>query len=189
MNRLSKISALVTIFLLTVSSTARCQEQDTDTKQSSGKDNTQKSEQTQAQDNDTSHGYVDFGVRLATGDVYGRPDLPFEPVLKDSKFNEYRDVRDGFYLRRADVRFYNILGTRNYVSFQSSNTVYRDQSYLGSFGQYGKFKIQFRYDQIPHIYSDTARTLYTQTSRGVFEFPALIRQALQAPVPAGDSLQ
>jgi MtrB/PioB family decaheme-associated outer membrane protein len=189
MNRIRKIAAAATVLLLALSSAARCQEQDADKKQSSGKDKTQKPEQTQAQANDTSHGYVDFGVRLATGDVYGRPDLPFEPALKDSKFNEYRDVRDGFYLRRADVRFDDILGTRNYVSFKSTNTVYRDQSYLGSFGQYGKFKIQFRYDQIPHTYSDTTRTLYTQTSPGIFAFPALIRQALQAPVPAGDSLQ
>jgi len=188
MNRLSTIAAAA-VLLLALSSAARCQQQDTDKKQASGKDKTQKSEQTQAQDNDTSHGYIDFGVRFATGDVYGRPDLPFEPSLKESKFNEYGDVRDGFYVRRADVKFNNVLGTRNYASFQSSNSVYRDQSYLGTFGQYGKFKIQFRYDQIPHIYSDTTRTLYTQTSQGVFQFPSLIRQALQAPVPAGDSIQ
>src|SRR5262249_36933367 len=112
--------------------------------------------------------------------VYGRPDLPFHPVLKSSKFNEYRDVRDGFYLRRADVRFDNLLGTTNYVSFQSSNTVYRDQSYLASFVQYGKFKIQFRYDEIPHVYTNTTRTLFTQTSPGIYEYPALIRQTLQA---------
>src|SRR4030095_8075036 len=118
MNRLSKIAVAAAMLLLALSSAARCQEQDTDKKQSSGKDKTQKPEQTQAQDNDTSHGYVDFGVRLDTGDVYGRPDLPFDPALKESKFNEYRDVRDGFSLRRAEVKFYNVLGTRNYVSFQ-----------------------------------------------------------------------
>jgi len=192
MNRLSKISALAAIFLLTVSSTARCQQQNTDKRQSPENDKTEKQAQTQAQtqaqSSEATHGYVDFGVRFATGDVYGRPDLPFDPAIKNSKFNEYRDVRDGFYLRRADVRFDDVLGTKNYVSFQSLNTVYRDQSYLASFGKYGKFKIQFRYDEIPHTYSNTTRTLYTQTSPGVFEFPALIRQALQAAVPPGNSL-
>src|SRR5499433_4167533 len=133
MNRLSKIAVPVAVLLLALSSAARCQEQDTDKKQSSGKDKTQKSEQTQAQDNDTSHGYVDFGVRFATGDVYGRPDLPFDPVLKTSKFNEYRDVRNGFFVRRADVRFDNILNTKKYVSLQTSKAIYRDQSYLASF--------------------------------------------------------
>jgi MtrB/PioB family decaheme-associated outer membrane protein len=188
MNRLSKM-ALAAVLLLTLCSAAPCQEQDTDKKQSPAGDKSQKPAQTQAPEQEGSHGYVDLGVRFATGDVYGRPDLPFEPALKASKFNEYRDVRDGFYLRRADVRFYDLLGTPNYFAFQSSNTIYRDQSYLGSFGQYGKFRIQFRYDEIPHTYSDTTRTLYAQTSPGVFAFPALIRQALQAPVPAGDSLQ
>jgi MtrB/PioB family decaheme-associated outer membrane protein len=135
---------------------------------------------TQTVDKDSNHGYVDFGARFATGDVYGRPDLPFDPVLKTSKFNEYRDIRNGFFVRRADVRFDNILNTKNYVSLQTSRAVYRDQSYLASFGQYGLFKIQFRYDEIPHIYSNTTRMLFTQTSPGIYVFPALARQALQA---------
>jgi MtrB/PioB family decaheme-associated outer membrane protein len=187
MNCLTKRAAPA-VLLLTFSLTVQCQEQNADKQRSPDKDQTGQ-EHTRRQESEASHGYVDFGVRVATGDVYGRPDLPFDPPLHNSKFNEYRDVRDGFYLRRADVRFDNLFGTRNYVAFQSSNTIYRDQSYLASFGRYGKFKIQFRYDEIPHTYSNTTRTLYTQTSPGVFEFPALIRQALQSPVPTGSSLQ
>src|SRR5690242_10087399 len=138
-----------------------------------------------AQDNkDADHGSVEFGVRAATGDVYGRPDLPFQPSLKASQFNEYQDVRDGFYVRRLDVKFDNVLHTKNYFGLQSQSTLYHDQSYLASYGQYGKFKVQFRYDEIPHIYSDTTRTLFAQTSPGVYSFPALIRQTLQAATPA-----
>jgi len=148
----------------------------------------------QSQSEQMAHGSVEFGVRLATGDVYGRPDLqngqclgcgtPFDPTLKTSKFNEYGDVRDGFYVPRFDIHFDNLLGSRNYFSLLSQKAVYRDQSYLATFGQYGKFKVQFRYDQIPHIYSNTTRTLYTQTSPGVWSFPAGIRAELQAAVPA-----
>lgn len=141
-----------------------------------------------AQDKENQVGSVEFGVRFATGDVYGRPDLPFTPGLKSSQFNEYQDIRDGFYVRRFDVKFNNVLHSKNYFSLRSQSTLYRDQSYLATYGQYGKFKLQFRYDEIPHIYSDTTRTLYTQFSPGVFRFPALIRQTLQAPVPAGSSL-
>src|SRR5262249_53169932 len=140
----------------------------------------QTQDKAQTVDKETNHDYVDFGVRFATGDVYGRPDLPFDPALKTSKFNEYRDVRNGFFVRRADVRFDNILNTKNYVSLQTSKAVYRDQSYLASFGQYGKFLVQFRYDEIPHIYSNTTRTQYTQTSPGLYAYPSLIRQTLQA---------
>src|SRR6202008_2000186 len=137
-----------------------------------------------SQDKDTDHGSVDFGVRFATGDVYGRPDLPFQPSLKTSQFNEYQDVRDGFYVRRLDVKFDNVLHTKNYFGLQSQSTLYHDQSYLETYGQYGKFKVQFRYDEIPHIYSDTPRTFFDQTSPGVYGFPALIRQALQPATPS-----
>jgi MtrB/PioB family decaheme-associated outer membrane protein len=114
--------------------------------------------------------------------------------LKTSKFNEYRDVRDGFYVRRLDVQFDNVLNSKNYAALQSQRTLYRDQSYLATFGQYGKFKLQFRYDEIPHIYSNTTRTLFNQTSPGVWIFPSLIRQSIQtyqatAPAPPGTSVQ
>jgi MtrB/PioB family decaheme-associated outer membrane protein len=131
---------------------------------------------------------VEFGVRFANGDVYGRPDLPFTPSLKTSQFNQYQDIRNGFYVRHFDVKFDNVLHSKNYFSLQSQSTLYRDQSYLATFGNYGKFKVQFRYDEIPHIYSDTTRTLFTETSPGLYSYPALIRQTLQAPVPAGSSL-
>jgi len=142
-----------------------------------------------SQDKDTEHGSVEFGVRFATGDVYGRPDLPFQPSLKTSQFNEYQDVRDGFYVRRLDVKFDNVLHSKEYFSLKSQSTLYRDQSYLATFGNYGKFKVQFRYDEIPHIYSNITRTLFTQTTPGDWSYPALIRQQLQAAVPAGTSLQ
>ncbi len=172
MNRLCRFVTLAAFLPLALPTAARAQDKD--------KDATQTQEKPQAQDKETGHGYVDFGVRFATGNVYGRPDLPFAPALKGSKFNEYGDVRDGFFLRRADVRFDNLLGTKNYISFQTSKAVYRDQTYLLSFGQYGKFILQFRYDEIPHIYSNTTGTLFTQSSPGTYVFPALIRQALQA---------
>ena len=146
------------------------------------------------QENAVDHGSVDIGVRYSWGDVYGRPDLqtgqclgcgsPFDPNLNNSKFGEYRDMRNGLYLRRIDLKFENVLNSKNYFSLKSQKTLYRDQSYLGTFGQYGKFKLQFRYDEIPHTYSDTTRTLYTEASPGVWSYPALIRSALQAATAA-----
>jgi MtrB/PioB family decaheme-associated outer membrane protein len=158
------------------------------------KDEKTEQKKDQSRKEQVAHGSVEFGVRLATGDVYGRPDLqtgqclgcgtPFDPTLKTSKFNEYGDVRDGFYVPHFDIHFDNLLGSRNYFSLQSQKAVYRDQSYLATFGQYGKFKVQFRYDEIPHIYSNTTRALYTQTSPGVWSFPAGIRAELQGAAPA-----
>jgi MtrB/PioB family decaheme-associated outer membrane protein len=147
---------------------------------------------------------VEFGVRYRWGDVYGRPDLvlgpggpaasgnpsiapgclgcgtAFDPVLGTSKYEEYRDLRNGLFIRNLDATFDNLLGSHNYVRVQSQKTLYRDQSYLATFGQYGKFKLQFRYDEIPHVFSNTTRTLFVQTSPGVWSFPAAIRSTLQA---------
>jgi len=146
-------------------------------------------------------GMVEFGVRYVWGDVYGRPDLQlgpsttgnpltqpgclgcgtaFNPLLSTSKYEEYRDLRNGFFIRRFNGTFDNVLGSKNYVSLQSQKTLYRDQSYLATFGQYGKFRVQFRYDEIPHVYSDTVRTQFTETAPGVWAFPTQTRQALQA---------
>ena len=145
-------------------------------------------------DKEAIYGTVDFGVRYSQGEVYGRPDLQtgqclgcgsaFNPALSNSKFNEYQDMRNGFVITRMDFHYDNILGSSNYLTVKSQRTLYRDQSYLATFGQYSKFKIQFRYDEIPHIYSSTARTLFTQTAPGVWSFPAAIRAQLQASTAA-----
>jgi hypothetical protein len=156
-----------------------------------------------AEEEPPERGMVEFGVRYITGDVYGRPDLqngpgpagatgnpagtsgclgcgtPFDPLLKTSKYNEYRDLRNGFFVRRLNATFDNVLKSKNYVNLQSQKTLYRDQSYLATFGQYGRFRVQFRYDEIPHIYSDTVRTLFTETQPGIWTFPTQMRTTLQ----------
>ena len=94
-------------------------------------------------------GSVEFGIRDTWGDVYGRPDLatgpsttgnpatqlgcvgcgtPFSPLLSNSKYEEYRDLRNGFFIKRINARFDNVLHSNNYFSIQSQKTLYRDQS-------------------------------------------------------------
>jgi MtrB/PioB family decaheme-associated outer membrane protein len=131
------------------------------------------------QDQPAERGMVEAGGRTSFGDVYGRPDLPFSPSLKNSKYGEYRDIRDGFFVRRFRLNEDNVLGGKYYFDLQSDKSIYRDQSYLGTFGEWNRFKIQLRYDEIPHTYSDTARTLYTQTGNGVLTIPLFIRTNLQ----------
>ena len=124
-------------------------------------------------------GVVELGSRWSWGDVYGRPDLPFDPALKTSKYNEYRDLRDGFFVPRVRLSMDDIAGSKYFLDVQSNNAIYHDQSYLATFGAWKRFKVQFRYDEIPHTYTNTARTLYTQTARGVLTIPLLTRNTLQ----------
>jgi len=123
-------------------------------------------------------GIVEFGVRGTWGEVYGRPDLPFTPLLKTSKYEEYRDLRDGFFVPRTRLNWDNV-ASRYFVDFQSAKAIYRDQSYLATFGEWNRFRVQLRYDEIPHTYSGTARTVYSETRPGVFQIPLLTRNTLQ----------
>lgn len=127
---------------------------------------------------DAQRGFIDFGARAIWGDVYGRPDLPFSPSLKNSKLNEYRDLRDGIFVRKAYLDFEDVAGSKTYITFQTNNSIYRDQSYLATWGEWGRFKLSLRYDQIPHRYSDTTRTIYSQVAPGVWTIPTLTRTAL-----------
>src|ERR1700745_2830627 len=90
-----------------------------------------------AEDKPSEANVVEFGVRYRWGDVYGRPDLTlgpggpaasgnpsvvpgclgcgtaFEPLLRTSKFEEYRDLRNGLFIRNLDATFDNLLGSHN----------------------------------------------------------------------------
>ncbi|MGI9103277.1 MAG: MtrB/PioB family outer membrane beta-barrel protein [Terriglobales bacterium] len=127
-------------------------------------------------------GFVEFGVRGITGDEDGRPDLPFAPDPRTSKFNEYRDIRNGFFIRRLRVGSNSVFGSANYFNLQSDRTGYRDQTYLATFGRYNYYKIQFRFDEIPHTYSNTTRTVFGRTAPGVFTVDPTVRAGLQSLV-------
>ena len=132
------------------------------------------------QEQKPEHGTIEFGFRHIWGDVYGRPDLPFKPDWETSRFNEYRDLKSGVYIRSFRSHLDNIFNSRFYVTLQSQKSFYDDQSYLASFGQYGKFKLQFRYEETPHIFSNTTRTVYTRVQPGVFTVNPALRTTLQA---------
>lgn len=128
----------------------------------------------------TEYRVIELGVRQFWGDVYGRPDLPFQPSLRTSKFNEYRNITNGFFVRRADVLLENTLSTGNYLRVQTQSTLLKDEAYLVTFGRLGKYKFQFRWDQTPHIFSNTGQSLFTQSKPGVFTLPAAMRNSLAA---------
>ncbi|MGH9603705.1 MAG: MtrB/PioB family outer membrane beta-barrel protein, partial [Terriglobales bacterium] len=138
-----------------------------------------------SQEDSAEHGSVEFGGRYVWGEVYGRPDLlPFQPPINTSKFNEYRDLRSGVFIRRMQLNLDDLLGSHNYFNLQSQSSFYRDQSYLATFGRYGRFKIQFRYDETPHTYSNTTRSFYTQVEPGVFTMPLAVRTTLAGTTAA-----
>jgi MtrB/PioB family decaheme-associated outer membrane protein len=131
------------------------------------------------QDAPTPRGMVEAGGRGSWGDVYGRPDLPFQPDLKTSDYDEYRDLRDGFFIRRVRLNMDDLFGSKYFVDVQSDKAIYLDSSYLFTFGEWSRFKAQIRFDEIPHIFSNTTRTPYIQATRGVLTMSPLLRSTLQ----------
>src|SRR5512146_1397975 len=130
-------------------------------------------------------GFIEFGFRGITGTVDGRThpgEVPFSngfrPDVLDSSVNTYKDYRNAFYVPRSSLFMDDVLGTKSYFSFQTASnglafdggTMSRDQTILATFGHHGLYKLQFRWDQTPHIFTGTSRTLYTQTSPGVWKF-------------------
>jgi hypothetical protein len=103
--------------------------------------------------------------------------------------NEYSDIRNNFYVRRANIFMRGVLGPEKYINYQTQNSLYHNQSHLATVGEYGKYKAQFRYDETPHIYTNTARFLYTETSPGVFTMPMALRQALTAASSTGTATE
>jgi len=74
-----------------------------------------------------------------------------------AKFNEYRDIRDGFtgdfYLRYEKDNYH--------MDAQGRDVGRRDQSYELSGGKWGSFRYEFGYDRIPHNFTTGARSFYT----------------------------
>jgi len=105
-------------------------------------------------------GYVESGVRFF-----------LDPSQKErAKFEEYRDINQGLFLQGLWLRFFTpdekysgLIGGRQWGQ--------QDQEYHLSFERLGRWEVGFEWDQMRHIFSTNARTLTTETSRGVFALP------------------
>ncbi len=155
-----------------------------------------------------NHGSVEVGVRQNWGTVYGRatanslfPSFPattggaypqasggpftaqalgYTPGFGSSRFFEYRDMPNGFYVKSFRADLDNVLGRNLYVKVQGRDSIEKDQAYLLTVGQYGKAKFQFRWDDTPHVFTNTAQSLFIQTAPGYFNVSAPIQTTLAA---------
>jgi MtrB/PioB family decaheme-associated outer membrane protein len=75
----------------------------------------------------------------------------------DAKFNEYRDLRDGFYTNlrlKYDTDDY-------FIKVKAFDIGYDTQKYSLEGGMYGKFKAYVDYSEIPHNFTFGAETFYS----------------------------
>jgi len=105
-----------------------------------------------------SSGEVTLGARQGKGD-------------DSSKFNEYRDIRDGFHL--FDLWF-GVLDPNNgrYLDFKGEDLLRDDQSIRLGVGEYGNWNLVIDRNQIPHNLSNKARTPYIDQGNGILTLPS-----------------
>lgn len=103
----------------------------------------------------------------------------FDVDSDSSKFTEYRDIRDGFYL--YDLWF-DLLDTRSglFMDFKGDNLIRDDQSIRFGLGDYGTgWKIDIFHNEIPHNLSNKAKTPFIDQGNGIFTVPSPV---LDAPI-------
>lgn len=111
-------------------------------------------------------GEGEVGGRIVSGD------------FASSKYEEYRQQRPGafgnlwFLLDEDDPRYY----LRGWSEDAGEN----DQFYRLEGGRYGLFRIDLQYDELPHVFSNNGRTLFTDMGGGVLTFPDATQAAIQA---------
>lgn len=94
----------------------------------------------------------------------------------EAKFEEYKDVPQGilFPFYRMDVE------SSNYeMSLEAKKIAQEDQSFDLNYTRNGKLNFSAGWDQTPHRWSNTSRTLYNETSSGVYEIPDDIQSYFQ----------
>ena len=129
-----------------------------------------------AQDDGPQNGRVVVGVRALTGN------------WSSSQFNEYRDIRPGFFIQRGDFSLNDLFQKKLFLNCQTRSTLRKDSDYRCAVGQYGKFRLEFNWDDTPHDFTNTATTLFTESAPGVFTIPTAERLLLQTSATNTPSL-
>jgi MtrB/PioB family decaheme-associated outer membrane protein len=124
---------------------------------------------------------ISIGGYSLEGEIAAGPRLFIEEPSKSrkAKFEEYRDMTEGLVLDHLDLRLFSP-DERYSAELYGSKWGYEDQNFGLSAGRLGLWEFRFEWDQIPHVYSTTARMLARETDRGVFR--------LDTPRPAPLSL-
>ncbi len=121
-----------------------------------------------------------FGQIFAGDLELGGRTFPERPLRSDrGKFEEYRDIPRGLFLQGLRLRLDSKDGSHT-TEFRARGVGQRDQKFLFWSSKPGLYELDFVWDQVPHVFSNTGQTLYAETSRGVFELDDAMQAAVQA---------
>jgi len=89
-----------------------------------------------------------------------------------SKFNEYSDNKDGFYL--YDLGVQSETSTGYFLGAKGSNVGRDDQNLLLQGGRYGRWGVNLEWDETPHNLSNKAQTPFIYQGGGLYTVPATV---------------
>ena len=122
---------------------------------------------------------VDLGAVTATGEVEvgGRFVPEGSSAFGSSKYEEYREQRPGVF---GNARLL-LEGKEGKYYFEGSATdiAERDQHYEVASGRYGRYRLELEFDELVHVFSNTARTLYSDQGGGALDFPDATQSTIQ----------
>lgn len=116
---------------------------------------------------------VEFGGLRLEGDVEAGVQFFVDEPDQDrkAKLEEYRDIPEGPFLERLQLRIFRPDETYSF-EFGGSKWGQEDQEFSLRSGRLGLWEFGFEWDQMRHIFSTNARMLSTEAERGVFTLPS-----------------
>ena len=80
-------------------------------------------------------------------------------------FRKYTDLSTGFYLSHFEGEVTKA-PTGNYLQVSGGGANHTDQYYGAQFGQYNGWKVKLFYNETPHVFTDTYKSLYNGAGTG-----------------------
>ena len=120
------------------------------------------------------------------GEIVFGPQYFADSDNRDSgKFEEFRDVPNGFVMERFEFLWRP--GQRSYFELAASDVSQRDQRLHVEFGRYDLWRGTIRWSENPRRWTDHAFQLYAQSAPGVFTLEDSFQSAVRAAPASVDA--
>lgn len=117
------------------------------------------------EEGDKTTGFVEIGVLGGDGN------------LKNAQFRQYKDLRNGVYLNNFGLQMEQP-DDAHYINISGGGVGQNDQFYSMQTGRYNDWKVKAFYNETPHVFTDTYRSLWNGLNTGN---QTLINPALLVP--------
>ena len=120
-----------------------------------------------------------FGLKASgEAEVGGRIFVDRPSKADRAKFEEYRDIPSVVFLEHFRLQLESQDGMYS-LELGGRDAGEEDQHFFLRGTKLGQYTFEFEWDQLPHVYSGTARSPHVETSEGVLALPDPLQTGLQ----------